>query len=241
MANSVARASQRIIPRVNRIDQRSTPGSLTSVHEAALLELAAGNLKNAWALLQEALGVALLHSWREVSGKPNSQVENREHLLLKLYSRKAIDKWTMTLLRDVMKHPHGYDLRRVDLLAGIVRSFVFDKPAIGVDEASETLIAITEPVAPEPEVRDPRQVEEWLPVPTAAPVEDPEPAAVVPAPVPEQPKPYRERYLPTEAEIERECRKIIASRYPTFPLTEDQYRSPHWREHEARLMAIGIR
>ena len=144
-----------------------------------------------------------------------------------------------------MKHPHGYDLRRVDLLAGIVRSFVFDKPAVGVDEAAETSKAYSapEPEPAESESRDPRQVEEWLPVPTVEPVEEPEPVAELPVPAlaPEQRKPNAERYLPTEAEIERECRKILASRYPAFPLTDDQYSSPHWREHEARLAAIGVR
>lgn len=273
MASSQSRSNTRIISTADRLIQRVPYGNLTSVHEAALLELAAGNLKNAWALLQEALGEWLQATWREVSGRPNAGVTDRKALILKLYNRKSLDRWSFDLLNHAITHPHGYDLRRVDMLAGIVRVFVFDKPPAAV------LIPDDTKLAPESvEERDPRQVEQWIPVPAVAPV----PAETVAEPTNSSSSPpkssqltesvasaeeanalnpqkreaaprrradahahyrkvgERNNYEPTEAEIEKACRKIIADRYPTFPLRDDEYRSPHWREHQRALEAIGL-
>lgn len=265
MATSQSRASSRIISTADRLIQRVPYGNLTSVHEAALLELAAGNLKNAWALLQEALGEWLQATWREVSGKPNAGVTDRKALILKLYNRKFLDRWSFDLLNHAISHPHGYDLRRVDMLAGIVRVFVFDKPPAAVAEKKAVPEPLPQPapvavlipddtkLAPEPiEERDTRQVEEWLPVPAVEAAPEPEKA---PENVKAEAPPCRradahahyrkvgERndYEPTEAEIERECREILANRLPNFPLRDDEFRSPHWRAHHRALEAIGLR
>ena len=230
-----------IIPQAARLEERQPNGNLTSVHEAALLELEAGNLKNAWALFQEALGGWLLSTWREVSGKPTASITDRAWLIEHLRMIKAVDKWTYTLLKHAIAHPGGYDFRRVDLLAGMVRVFAFDKPAQPIPKVAPVVEAPADD-------RDARQVEQWLPVPAVepAPVEEPvieqpaEPAATV-EPLTAPKRNRKERYEPTEAEIERACRTILMDRYPTFPLRDNEYRSPHWREHESRLAAIGVR
>lgn len=233
MATSLKRAPG-IIPKSDRLEQRQPNGNLTSVHEAALLELAAGNLTNAWALLQEALGAWLLSTWREHSGKPNSKFEPLI-LIGKLRSGNRVDSWSFELLKHAIKKPGRIDRRSVDTLAAIVRVFAFDAPAERITQA--------EPIVETPaDDRDARQVEQWLPVPTVepAPVEDPvEPAAVVEVSTALKPD-RKERYEPTEAEIERACRTILMERYPSFPLREREYHSPHWREHESRLAAIGV-
>jgi hypothetical protein len=129
MAHSAARAASRIVPHSKRIEQRKRIGNVSSVHQAALAELDAGNLKNAWALLQEAIGHALREAWLKMPGHSGSTITDKQALLEKLRASLHLDPWTYRVVKTAIEHPHGYDYRRVDMLAGIVRAFVFDQPA----------------------------------------------------------------------------------------------------------------
>ena len=233
MASSLARSMTRIFTTADRLNVRATYGDLISVHNAAVDELDAGQVKNAWALLNEALGMALRQAWIDLSGKENTGITDRKRLLEKLRSSTVIDNWTYAVVETALRaHPRSrYSLRQCDLLAAIVRVFVFDEPAKAIKRVDATV-----DVAKSIEVH----VEDVGPklVPTAAtpaePAAEPEPAALQTA------RKSTARYEPTEAEIERECRKLLLSKYPSFPLRDDEFRSPHWREHEARLAAIGV-
>jgi hypothetical protein len=184
-------------------------------------------------------------------GHTNATTADKNSLVEKLRASGRIDSWTFQIIKAALAHPRTYDLLHVDLLAGVVRSFVFSlEPlpiAAAVAEKKSDVVPLPQPslaavvvledtkLAPEPvEVRDPRQVEEWLPVPTVE--AEPEPVKSPEAKLDAGTPPG---YLPTEAEIERECRALRMQRRRRRPLDADQLRSPHWQETEARLLAIG--
>jgi hypothetical protein len=124
--------NSRLIPNSIRIAQRDTPGSITSIYHAALSELANGKAGNAWAMFHEVLGRALQAKWREVSGKPNSPIDDTTILVKKLRGFGYLDGWSYGLLAHVVKSERAKPtLQRCDLLASIVAVIVFDLPVKG--------------------------------------------------------------------------------------------------------------
>ncbi|RIK78516.1 MAG: hypothetical protein DCC67_11510 [Planctomycetota bacterium] len=163
MASKYPRKRARVIPQHSRLEQRERPGDLDSLYHNAIDESKAGNAQNAWALLYEALGVALQRAWLAMPGHSGGAITDKQRLLIKLRSSGRIDQWTHAVaLTAIAKPPREFTLRQCDLLAAIVRVFAFDLPAKPREQA---------PAEEKPEHRDPRQTEHWLPLPAVEPAE----------------------------------------------------------------------
>lgn len=332
MANALARSMTRVFTTAERLRVRKIYGDLISVHNAAIEELDAGNVRNAWALLSEALGMALRNAWLAMPGHSASTITERAVLLEKLRGCTRLDQWTYAVIKVALaKQPRKYSLQQCDLLAAIVRLFIFDQPAAVI-------------VASVPGCRDPRQVEQGQSLPAALPMEQPakEPADKFvsdegqPQEAAESPfqtadsfqdqqenfaedavtstaiqgkarrlsritverieeliragelstaaicadasvsiatvheikygRHYHQQndaeqrrraahstkesiaarghYLPSPDEIEAACDQMREERYPAelpnFPLRDDEFRSPHWRNHHRAMVALGL-
>jgi hypothetical protein len=127
------RRSRGIVPDSQRLEERTTFGDADDVFAAAFAELDAHNYKNTWALLSEVLGQELITRWQATPGHSNSGVTDRAALLLKLYNCKQVDKWELDLLRAVLAHPKVYTLRQCDMLAAIIKVFIYHKPSPSIE------------------------------------------------------------------------------------------------------------
>lgn len=121
-----ARQVRRIIPTWQRLNERSTYGDMASVHGAAVQELAAGRLANAWGLYHEILGHSLRLKWLAMPGHEASTITGREALLYKLRCSGSADRWTFDLLSAALRPAKRVSKQSAELLAGIVATFSFD-------------------------------------------------------------------------------------------------------------------
>jgi hypothetical protein len=258
MSSSHSRSLTRIVTLGQRLNERSTFGTMDDAYEAAHHELATHNYQNAWGLLTEVLGQDLFIRWRAMPNHASATNSDRLALLHKLYNSKQLDQWEFRLFKAALEHPKVYTLRKCDLLAALVKVFAYHNPGPTVEP---------KPAPPEAD-RDARQVEQWIPVPTAEPepavapeptatlwgvpvnavesstaCEDSETPVEVEAAVETAPRPRRvePRYLPTEEEIEAECERMREERFPAIQQGDDEvFERPHWKAHHLAMELAGL-